>query len=255
MGRSVLHWVCVFALGVTQLVGCQDVVESTTYPMQVTESRPDLTAVPSVGVRICEADTENCVMTNQLGRADLRVPSDREVMFTIEKEGYGRILVADVSDDTFGAGGRGDGVVTDWRLYPPEQLAAIAEQLGTRYPWVDGIVGLRATGSAASTGATFTPVSSTIDMVGERFYYDADSEPKQYSLDLEATTATLNTKRLPLFEGGFTEVSPGEQQFEFGGTAADCSLLEYGWPVEGAPNTIRVPVRDGYTTLGSMACD
>jgi hypothetical protein len=74
-----------------------------------------------------------------------------------------------------------------------------------------------------------------------------------YSLDLEATTAaTITANTLPLAEGGFTEVTPGEQQFELGG--CDSPRLLWGWPVEGAPNRIRVPVREGFITFGSIVC-
>jgi hypothetical protein len=102
-------------------------------------------------------------------------------------------------------------------------------------------------------GVTFTPMGPTGDAVGEPFYYDAATE--QYSLDLEATTGAPTAVLLPLAEGGFTEVTSGEQQFEFGGTAGDCSRPSWGWPVDGAPNTIRVPVREGFITYGSMICD
>jgi hypothetical protein len=99
---------------------------------------------------------------------------------------------------------------------------------------------------------TFAPVGSTIDAVGEAFYFDASTE--QYSLDLEATTAFSGAAdSLPLVQGGFADVTPEEQQFEFGGTAGDC-LVSWGWPGD-APNRIRVPVRKGFRTYGSMACD
>ena len=93
---------------------------------------------------------------------------------------------------------------------------------------------------------------SVRDAVGEPFYLDA--EGVQYSLELEATRAAGGTSFLPLASGGFTEVTPGEQQFEFGGTAADCDRVSLGWPVEGAPNRIRVPVREEYITYGSIIC-
>jgi hypothetical protein len=101
-------------------------------------------------------------------------------------------------------------------------------------------------------GVTFVAVGSTIDMVGEAFYFDWATE--QYILDLDATTGAPDASLLPLAGGGFIEVAPGEQQFEFGGVAGDCSLVSLGWPVNGAPNRIRVPVLEGYTTYGSIVC-
>ena len=249
MGRLVLHWVCVFALVAVALVGCQEVVKSTTYRFTITEAP---SGVRSVGVQICQADTDNCEITDVLGRAEVTVPFNQEVAFTLEKEGYGSYMFGDVSDESRGV---------QRRLYPDDQLAAIADQLQTPYPWEGGIVGLMVVdnlpGSVA--GITFTPVGSTIDMVGEPFYFDAEPS-SQYSLDLEATTAVALSERqnaglgLPLRDGGFTEVIAEEQQFEFGGTAGDCPCIVWGWPGD-APNRIRVPVRAGYTTYGYMLCD
>ena len=139
-----------------------------------------------------------------------------------------------------------------WRIHPNDQLEVVAQQVGTAYPWEGGMVGL-VTLPRPHPGVTFAPAGSTIDAVGERFYLDAATD--QYRLDLEATTALGFASSLPLGEGGFTEVAPGEQQFEFGGTAGDCRRASWGWPVEGAPNRIRIPVREGYRTYGSMVCD
>jgi len=214
MERSVFHWVCVCALGAGPLVGCQDVSEFQTYRFNVSESLPDSTAF-SEGVEICEADTENCVTTDPFGEAELDVRSNKEVTFTLEKEGFGPFLFGDVSDGTFGIGG---GTVF-FRMFPNDQLAAITAQLQTPYPWEGGMVGLGVSGVVA--GVMFTPVGSTIEMVGEVFYFDEPS--RQYSLDLEATTAVIGQRSLPFGEGGFTEVTPGEQQFEFGGTVDDCT--------------------------------
>ncbi|MCZ6805780.1 MAG: hypothetical protein O7F08_02410 [Deltaproteobacteria bacterium] len=251
MGRSVLHWVCVFALGAVPLVGCQEVVELTTIPFFIvesdSESLPDVTAPPSEGVQICQLDTDNCVTTDEMGEADLVVPSNQEVAYTFEKEGFGSRLSGDVTDPTFAGGS------FTWILYANERLEAIAAQLGTPYPLEGSIVALVSfvgtRGDEGPAGATFTPVTS--GTVGEAFYFD--SATGQYSLDLEATTATTSTARLPLAQGGFTEVAPGEQQFEFGGTRSNC-VASWAWPGD-APNTIRIPVRDGFISYGSIVCD
>jgi len=230
-------------------------IEFRTYRMSITESDPS--GVPRLleGVEICEVDTDNCVTTDEFGRADLDMPADQEVMITMEKDGYGPRLIPDVSDETWGPSGGTDTGPAGWRMYTDAQLATIAERLGTTYPWQGGMVGLLwlSIPQAPHAGVIFAPVGSTIDAVGERFYYDSATE--QYSLDLEATTAVVAGHLLPLAEGGFTEVTPGEQQFELGGTAGDCTRPSWGWPVEGAPNRIRVPVRDGYITYGSVICD
>jgi hypothetical protein len=176
LGRLV--WVCVFALGAVALVGCQEVVESTTYRFIVTESL-QVVAPPIQGVEICQAG--NRVTTDETGNAEIKVPFNQEVTFTVEKEGYGSYIFGDVSDVSRGTG---------WRLYPDDQLEDIAEQLQTRYPWGGGggMVGLAVAGLPDFAGVTFIPVGSPSDAVGEPFYYDADAMPREYSLDLEATT-------------------------------------------------------------------
>ena len=275
--RYLFGFICVCALGVVPLVGCGEtsgdggsggsggtagtggsagaggtggMPEVRMYLFSIDELNPDGTTPPLEGVNVCQADTDNCFTSNELGRAALAVPFNQEIMFTFEKEGYGSRIFADVSDETFGPNANGDGAVTGVRMYPDDQLAAIAGQLGTPYPWDGGMVGL--TGWPAQTaGVTFTPVGSTIDAVGELFYFDAATE--QYSPDLDATTAFPAPWRFPLAAGGFTEVTPGEQQFAFGGTA-DCSRPSYAWPGD-APNTIRIPVREGYMSYGSIVCD
>lgn len=232
-------------------------IEFRTYRMFITESNPDGSVSVLEGVEVCEADADpgNCVTTNEVGRADLNLPADREIAITMDKEGYGPLVVGDVSDETWGPSGGTDPAPAGWRMYPDEQLTTIAEQVGTTYPWQGGMVGLLwlSIPRAPHAGVTFTPVGSTIDAVGEPFYFDAATE--QYSLDLEATTAVVAGYLLPLAEGGFTEVTAGEQQFELGGTAGDCIRPSWGWPVDGAPNRIRVPVREGYATYGSVICD
>jgi hypothetical protein len=237
-----LLWV--FGLLVFPIVGCTDVVEFRTYRISVTAFNPDGMDPLLEGVKICEADAdpENCVTTNELGRADLDVRSNQEITITMDKEGYGPFVIGDVSDETFGPQGGTGPWPADWRMYTDAQLAAIAEQLQTPYPWEGGIVGLLKWLSP-NTGVTFAPVGSTIDAVGEAFYFDAATE--QYSLDLEATTPFHGLWNFPLAEGGFTEVTPGEQQFELGGTAADCPVVSWGWPVDDAPNRIRSPSERG----------
>jgi len=222
---------------------CEPGPEGSSYHvMQFTELKPDGSTPFLEGVKVCVADTENCGTSNESGGVALVIPADQEVTVTIEKEGYGRLVTGGVSDAPYVLG-------TARRMYTDAQLAAIAADLQTTYPWQGGVVGL--VRYPVRAGATFTPVGSTVDAVGDSFYYD--SATKKYSLDLEATTAVGESWLLPLGEGGFTEVTPGVQQFELGGTAGDCGV-SWAWPGD-TPNTIRVPVREGYRTYASMVCD
>lgn len=213
------------------------------YTIRFTGLEPDGSIISIEGVELCEAGTDNCAMSDVLGSTRIDVPADQEVAFTIEKEGYGSWLTASVSD-----GSRETS--TTRRMYTNEQLEAVADQLNTDYPWTGGIVGL-VNNPSETEGLTFAAVGSTVGEVGEVFYYDSEAE--EYSSDLEAGTAVEANWYLPLGAGGFTEVTPGEQQFELGGTAGDC---EPSWAWAGdAQNTIRLPVREGYRTYGSMRCD
>jgi hypothetical protein len=272
MMRYLFGFLCVCALGVVPLVGCGETAgdggnggsggiagnggsggiagnggsggtELPSYVLIFTELKPD-GAPPLEGVQVCEADAdpENCAMSDELGVATLDVPADQEITFTIEKEGYGKWVMADVSDENAERNaGR--------RMYTDAQLEAVAGQLNTEYPWTGGIVGLVINPSEVE-GLTFAPVGSTVGAVGESFYYDSATD--EYSLDLEAGTAVAVDWLLPLGAGGFTQVTPGVQQFEFGGTAGNCQA-SWAWPGD-TPNTIRVPVREGYRTYGSMIC-
>lgn len=217
--------------------------DGVPYAFWLTTIEPDGSAVAAGGVEVCQADTENCSMSDALGAVQLSMPANQEVLFTIEKEGYGKWLMADVSDETY------DPAAAARRMHTDAQLEAVAAQLNTDYPWTGGIVGL-VVNPSETDGLTLAPVGSTAGAVGESFYYDSATE--EYSLALEAGTAVEMNWLLPLGAGGFTEVTPEEQQFEFGGTAGDC-VASWSWPGDTA-NTIRVPVREGYRTYGSVIC-
>jgi hypothetical protein len=220
--------------------------------LNVLEINPDGTQSPSEGTTICLVsvhDTNcgvrvnNCVTSNVVGRAVLDLPANQEVVYTLKKDGYGPIVHGRLTDETFGGTAGGP-------MVPDEQLDALAEQLGTPYPWEGGIVTFNLSPSAR-VGAMFLPVGSTVDAVGEAFYYDVETE--RYRTDLEATTGLPLAWDFALGEGGFIKVTPGEQEFEFGGMAGDCLFRGWGWP-GGGPNRLRVPVLEGHITFALMRC-
>ena len=235
-------------LAATLVMGCADVSARRTYSMSVSESSGTLLA----DVQICEVGPNNCEETDQLGRATISVPANREVAFTLEKSGYGPILLPDVSDERFGNDATGSGIGI-WRLHSDEELETIASRLGIQYPWEGGIVALAVAVPEPSPGVIFRALGSPGDAVGESFYYDAETE--EYRLDLDQTTGVVGPHLLPLALGGFTEVSPGEHEFEFAGTGSGCSAPSWGWPVRDRPNAVRLPVLAGYMTYASMACE
>jgi hypothetical protein len=254
--RYLFGSICLLALGV---MGCSETAgtggsggsagsggtgggEIRQYEIRLTGVEPDGSNPFIEGVEVCQVDTENCALSNEFGTATLNVLADQEIAFTIEKEGYGKWVMADVS-------GENTETIADRRMYTDAQLEAVAGQLNTEYPWTDGIVGLVINPSDVE-GLTFAPVGSTVGAVGESFYYDSATD--EYSLDLEAGTAVAANWLLPLGAGGFTEVTPGVQQFEFREPGGNCEA-SWAWPGD-MPNTIRVPVREGYRTYGSLIC-
>jgi hypothetical protein len=168
--------------------------------------------------------------TDSDGKATLDLPPDQPVMWTLQKEGWGSILVADVTDETFVS-------ITGARMLSDEWLLDAYDRMDSPYPF-EGTGSIVVWTDRPLAGATF----GLVDAAGERYYGDEAQWP---SLDLGATT----------FRGwgGFIEVGPAEEvEFEIGGTADRC-LLTWGWPSEAA-NTIRVPVQEGYSTHASVTC-
>jgi hypothetical protein len=196
--------------------------------------------------------------TRTPGRAVLELPTNEEFTLTWEKEGYGPYIGGVVIGENPYGGSWVPEAPLEIRMYPDAQLEALAEQLGTPYPWEGGIITLISVGpndySVGFAGMTLEPVGSTIGEVGEAFYFDAATE--QYSLDLEETTEVFPPElwALPLGQGGFTEVTPGVQQFEVSGAVGACHGPPGGWPGDTA-NRIRVPVREGFSTWANMNCD
>ena len=271
--KAELRWarpICVLVLASMSMVGCGDTGETggsggtagtggvggngpelVSGSVKVFEFDADFEIVPIEGAMVCQVGVNNCVTSNKLGIATIYFPKNQEIAFTVEKEGYGPWVFGNVTDEYFPDPVKLDGGDATAPMYTHEQLAAIAERLQTPYPWKGGIVGLLRWLNP-NQGVKFLPVGPTAEAVGRAFYFDASTQ--QYSLDLEATTSFFGLQDAPLAEGGFTEVVPGVQQFEFVGTAGDCPHASWGWPGD-APNRLRVPVLEGYITYGSVRCD
>ena len=231
MGRSVLHPLCVCALGAVALVGCHEVVHTVDLTVSVTEvlSPDDVRGGPPLGgVELCETDTANCATTDAIGFAQITLPADQEISYTLSKDGYGPFLLADVTDEAF------DGTTPSMRS--DALLSDFSEILMIQYPWAGGSLFLRERDLMA--GVTFDLTGET----AQAYYLDEEGMP---ALDLTATTTNGR--------GGFVELSPGEHQVEFGGTATNC-IPHLGWPGNAA-NRVTVPVRAGHITIVSMQCD
>jgi len=257
------RWTCVFALMVFPLVGCSDPdgdgtggsggtggtagtsgtgggAETVELRLTATEGDNNILGTRLEGVEFCETDTDNCTTSDADGRATLavEVPADGRISYTYRKDGYLPGLRADVVDEEFIAftGEYGNSNATDETMtdrfaimmspYPMEGTGMVA---------VSAFVGKT---FAGVVGTTFELVGAT----GRGYYLDPSGEP---SLDL--------TEAGPSGEGGFIEVAPGEVEIRLGGTATNCVAWK-GWPGSEA-NTIRLPVKAGSITWGSVSCD
>lgn len=259
-GRTVLmHYLLGFpvliALSAVSLVGCNDEsatggsggtggtggVSTSTRIVVIRGYNPQKGFTGELeGAKICETDTDHCVLTNDNGRATVRVPIDREFSFTVEKEGYASFLLSGfmpADPEIFRFFGMGE--------YP--RIAHQHELVMSPYP-------MEGTGSI---NIAFDPMFSTIptgcvgtagitlglgDAAGKVYYYD---EQADWRADLTATTCWGY--------GGFTEVSPGEVQIEIGGNAERCVVLS-GWPGK-VENSVRTPIRAGYVSWLHLSCD
>ncbi|MBT8469239.1 MAG: hypothetical protein KJN97_10875 [Deltaproteobacteria bacterium] len=220
-------------------------------PLSIFEYDPFATPprlyVPIQGARVCELDSDNCVTSDTDGNAVIDLPARQETGFTIEKEGYGSWLYANVTDENFFQYGDRPYTIA---LMSNEQLAVIANDLQTPYPWQGGVALFQRW--YPTVGVKFVPVGPTADLVGPAFYLDVAA--MTYRLELNATTSGLETGEMPLGQGGFVEVEPGVHQFELTGDMEGCYVTSWGWPGD-APNRFRIPVREGYRTYGSIRCE
>jgi hypothetical protein len=229
--RLVSRLVWVLAAAVLAVGGCNDVYtppETASFTLLVTGRGADWESKVLEGARFCQADTENCVMTDATGEGTLELPVGQEISFTFEKEGYTPHLVAGVLPS---GGFEGTyGLVTD------AAMADQHERVMSPYP-------MRGTGTIICLvtpkleGATFDLVGAT----GQAFYWD---EEGNWSLDFNATTS--------FGRGGFVEVSEGVFRIKLGGTAKNC-FPAWGWPDE-AKDTYRVPVWEGYVSHFQVLC-
>ena len=193
---------------------------------------------PLEGVEICETETTNCVLTDDNGHATLQLPTEPEFSYTVTKEDYESLLIADIIDPDYDASPTywlvGDEATTDWM-----------EALDSHYP-------MMGTGSVTVfvgfEGATFDLVTAT----GEAFYEEEEERVVTPRLHCDDAPDPCLETTTPWGTGGFVELAPGEFQIEVGGTADGCIAGE-AWPGDGV-NRIRVPIREGYFTLANFIC-
>jgi hypothetical protein len=192
---------------------------------------------PLEGVEICEFGTNNCVQTDDGGNATIDLPINEEVVFTTVKDGYASYLHAGVVPAV--------PLNVRFGMSDHTRMSYLHDLVMSPYP-MEGtgevlIINADLDQSPGPfPGATLELTGST----GKGFYYNEDGD---WDPDLTATTS------YPLGPwGGFTEVTPGEVEVTWGGTAEDCILFK-GWPSE-KENTMRLPVMEGFITFADVTC-
>lgn len=236
MGR--LTTSVVFAVLIAVPVGCSDDqsgnAETVTLTATVTEApsldRDFFEGPPLEGVELCQADTTNCATTGTDGMASITLPASRELSFTISREGYVTYLAGDVTDEPMIATGN----------YPMVS-DAIMQQEAERlmFEWPSSSTGLLAL-------AAF-PVHAGVT------WEIAQASATAYYIDTMGVAQTDLSSTTGFGRGGFLEVSEGVHEVDFGGAVASCTART-AWPSDTA-NRVRVPVRAGYISFGSMDCD
>jgi hypothetical protein len=211
------------------LVGCTQVTEGGV-PLGLTVWSVFGGAGSVEGMKVCGPGETDCVTTDPDGKATLMLPADERTTYTMTKEGFGSILIGDITDATF---------VTNTGVIVPtdEWLKNAYDLLQSPYPFTTGAVFIWT--DPPLDGVTFDLVGAD----GRRYYNNETGDP---SLALDATTS--------FGTGGYVEVEvgPDEVQVNIGGTAG-CDL-GWGWPGD-ASDAIRVPVIEGYTTYASVTCE
>ena len=230
-----LFWVPVAVL---VSAGCNEVTPGSTAPLTLSvrgwSAETGRYSQPLEGAQACEGDTDdNCVFSDAEGNAILWLPVDQEIFYTVRKEGYDPSLFVAVIPES----GRADtaNMPTDKIMADVYQRAMSPyPRLGTGEIAIETLPNLE--------GATFELSGAT----GTPYYQEGRGDDITYRLDLDATTSRG--------AGGFLEVPPGSTvTVVFGGTAQSCAPGRSGWPGD-IPNSVRVPVRAGYTTLVSVNC-
>ena len=183
---------------------------------------------PLEGVDLCEADTTNCATTDAAGFAQIMLPANQEVTYTLSKEGFAPYVIGDVSEPPVIAG--------TWPMISDALMEAEGERVGFAWPSDDGLVPLATLPLQAGVTWEIDDGTATV------YYMD---EACLAQTDLTATTS--------IGRGGFLDVSVGVREIEFGGAANNCTP-GIAWPGTAA-NQIRVPVRAGHFGYGSMNCD
>jgi hypothetical protein len=234
---SRLQWS--FALGIILATGCADVAERPQTALLNLVIRS--AELPLEGVQLCEANTDNCALTDANGSAAIALPINQEISYTMRKNGYDSILVPDIIP--------ANGISTYWDLkgFQMELVADLYASVMSPYPRRGtGEIYIGQTPGAAREGVTYDLAGAT----GKRYYEEGDILEGDYSWRLDLTATTANGA------GGFVEITPGRFRIQFGGATSGClpvPLNGGGWPAD-IENSVWVPVMEDHVTFVQVVC-
>ena len=217
--------------------GCTEVTAPTTAPLTLFVTSVDVPLGEQValgGAQLCQTDTANCAPSRPDGQASIKLPIGEETSVTLEKDEHASYLVPVLIPSA-------EGVNNPFEMFTDEHMVVQFDRVMSDYP-------MRGTGailivlSPSFEGATFRLVNAT----SEPFYTDEEG--------LWSTTLTETRKgRLRQVNGGFVNVTPGDEYWvQFGGEAKNCST-SWGWPGDDQ-NRFKVPVREGYMSNLRVVC-
>jgi hypothetical protein len=138
-----------FALLGFPIGGCNEVTTpSPTLTLTVTgRPAPGEPSGPLEGAQLCQTGTQNCEFSDANGKVTIELPINKEISWTLAKEGYGPKLVGEVTDESFDPD---DPIGMRLR----EEYKIIADRLQTDYPNEgQGFISIRVISGFA--GATF----------------------------------------------------------------------------------------------------
>ena len=211
--------------------------DTVTIDFTVIAFEPGEDDVDVPGAEVCVADTTNCATTDAEGSVVLTLPANSEVALTVIAEGFTPTLTAQTTTDV-------DLTMLQTAVLTDTLAALLAGVLNTPYPLGDtGLIAVSAL--TVPITANDNGIAGVTYSLGEEeaYYLDENGFP---TFDLTATTE-------PDGVGGYVELSPGEYEIAWGGTASSCVIVS-GWSGSD-DSSIRLPVRAGFFTQAFVSCD
>ena len=253
-----LRSACVLAWMMAGSVGCNDVTSGEdVVPLEVFVHDPKpgevvlfertpgvyVRGIPLPGVEVCQVEArdgelrplDNCATTDEDGVALIWLPRNAHVAWTLTKEGYQSLMIADVTDGFYDP-------ATVWPIYTEEFFGALCENFRNEdidcdFPfWDRGALSVF-TLNPAVAGAVFDIVGVADKPIYGEFVHT-------FSPTRDETTSNGSSL--------FFDVPPGDHEIRFGGAAVGCTPRQ-SWPTDEL-DLIAAPVRAGFHTYAGLSC-